>query len=270
MDITFIQATTLPDAWFQCVYRLLKGENVAKHVYQIEQGSYVGQKRIEFDFAVVQINHPGVEPLIPDIPAQMQIPPPVESMEYVHNYCAKYLLDDSRLPNETYRYSNWLARGLERVKEHLRQGRNTNQTAINIGSWLPLEKPSLTDEKNRTYQALCLDTDAFIDPGTEEHDPACMRLVDFRVDQSDTLHLFVYFRSWDLWSGFPANLAGLQLMKFLLAEELELQDGKIIAASKGLHIYDHAYQVAAARVGMDPAVDLAGFIEFVDQTRKKG
>ncbi len=72
MKIEFIEARDLPDAWFQCVYRILD----SGHVYKIDKGSFEGQQRREFDFVVVQVHYPGTRPLIPDIPPGLGIPPP--------------------------------------------------------------------------------------------------------------------------------------------------------------------------------------------------
>ena len=259
MKISTFSATTLPDLWFQLVYALLKDDSVGKSVYAIDSGSYVGQKRIEFDYAVMQVLHPGAEPLIPDVPAHLGIPGPVESIDYVHNYAARYLFSDRREANETYTYGSWLARGLDRVREQLRRGRGTNQATVSIGGWLPVATAG--------GRAEWIDTDDYVDPATGERDPACLRVVDFRLDGENRLHLIVYFRSWDLWGGLPANLAGLQLVKATLADECGAQDGTIIASSKGLHLYDHAFQVAARRVGMEPTVDLEGFTRFVEGRR---
>ena len=66
MQLEFVEARDLPDAWFQCVYRLLeKGRE-----YSIDRGSYEGQKRLEFDYVTVHIKYPGVKPLLPDIPQE--------------------------------------------------------------------------------------------------------------------------------------------------------------------------------------------------------
>jgi hypothetical protein len=40
-------------------------------------------------------------------------------------------------------------------------------------------------------------------------DPPCLRSIDTRI-QDDVLNFVVYFRSWDLWNGFPANLAAIR------------------------------------------------------------
>jgi len=82
------------------------------------------------------------------------------------------------------------------------------------------------------------------DCGTK--DPPCLRLIDCRI-RYDKLHFFVYFRSWDLWNGFPPNLAAIQLLKEYMAAEIGVDDGEIVATSKGLHLYDHAWDLAAMR-----------------------
>lgn len=58
-----------------------------------------------------------------------------------------------------------------------------------------------------------------------------------------TLYFFPYFRSWDLWGGFPANLGGIELMKQYIASEIGVENGEIIASSKGLHIYSYCFEL---------------------------
>ena len=74
-------------------------------------------------------------------------------------------------------------------------------------------------------------------------DPPCLRQIDTRI-QDGKLHFYPYFRSWDLWGGFPANLGGIQLLKEYCADEIGVEDGEIIASSKGLHIYDYSFDLA--------------------------
>jgi len=273
-------ATTLPDAWFQLVYALVKGD-APRNIYTIDKGSYVGQRRLEFPYVTVQIDLPGTRPLIPEIPPLLNIPAPVESMEYVNDYFTRYLMGTELEKGETYIYGTWLAPGVERVIEQLAGAPGNNQAAISIGGWAPGEhnqvireaamgvvrrlmpKHQRDLEKLAGITATCTDTDNFIDPGTGQRDPACLRVVDFRLDQDNFLHMVVYFRSWDLWGGFPANLAGLQLVKEYVGQAIGAHDGAIIASSKGLHIYDHAIDVAAQRLGMagvGSMDDLVGWI----------
>lgn len=261
MEALFFRGTTLPDIWFQLVYALLKGD-VPRNVYEIDRGSYVGQQRLEFPYVTVQIDNPGAEPLIPFMPEGSNLPPPVEDMDYVNSYFTSYLMDTRLMDNETYIYGTWLAPGVERVIKQLKDSPGNNQAAVSIGGWAPtpLDKDkrlaesvlgiSIPTVKGDKSLSLCVDTDDFIDPGTGQRDPACLRLLDFRYDQHNTLHMVVYFRSWDLWGGFPANLAGLQLVKEYVADAIGAADGKIIASSKGLHLYDHCIDIAAQRLNM--------------------
>jgi len=261
---TVITATSIPDAWFQLVYAITRGD-VSRSVYPIDKGSYVGQKRLEFDYALVTIRTPGVRPLIPDIPAGLTIPPPVEDMDYVENYFAQYLMNPVLEKNETYKYATWLAPGVERVIEQLKGAPGNNQAAISVGAWAPASTTKMDPNVwgNGGNWGVFVDTDNFIDPGTGERDPACLRVVDFRLDQQNKLHMVVYFRSWDLWGGFPANLAGLQLLKEYVGQQIEAEDGRIIASSKGLHLYDHAIDVAAQRTGMQNVDSMDSFLNAV-------
>lgn len=59
----FIKATTLSDAWFQTIYRCVE----QGREFTIDQGSFEGQKRLEFDFVTIQINQPWVTPLLPKV-----------------------------------------------------------------------------------------------------------------------------------------------------------------------------------------------------------
>ncbi len=247
MEAILIKANTLPDAWFQLVFNLIRGDHseFPRTVYKIDKGSYVGQKRLEFQFVTVQIDNPGVRSLIPEFPPAVSVPPPVEGMEYVERYFVDYLMSTKLAANETYIYGTWLVPGVERVIKQLRDSPGNNQAAISIGGVV---------EKETDYERcgwLCIDTDNYIDPGTGQRDPACLRLVDFRLDQDNRLHMVVYFRSWDLWGGFPANLAGLQLVKEYVGQAIGAEDGRIIAQSKGLHLYDHAVKIAAERIGVN-------------------
>ena len=77
-------------------------------------------------------------------------------------------------------------------------------------------------------------------------DPPCLRSIDTRI-QNNTLHFFVYFRSWDLWNGFPANLAAIQNLKEYMAGEIGVSDGEMVVESKGLHLYGYAEDLAKLR-----------------------
>jgi thymidylate synthase len=213
LNITSIQARDIPDAWFQCVYEIIdKG-----HRYQIDRGSFAGQERLEFDYITVQIKHPGTRPLIPDIPEALCIPNPVAE-GYIESYLP-YLMTAEKQPNEDYTYGEYLEPQIAEVIRMYRQdGHGTNQAYMTVG-----------DPK-----ALLL------------NDPPCLRGIDTRI-RYGKLHFMVYFRSWDLWNGFPANLGAIQMLKEYMAQEIGVEDGEIIAASKGLHLYDYIWELARLR-----------------------
>ena len=215
LSFEYIQARDLPDAWFQCIYNILeKG-----HEYIIERGSFKGQRRLEYDFIVIHIKFPSTRPLIPDIPPGVGVPPPTD-MEYVEGYLEK-LITSNKSELESYTYGEDLEKQISEVIRMYRQdGFNTNQAYMAVGNAASL----------------------FLD------DPQCLRGIDTRV-RYGKLHFMPYFRSWDLWAGFPSNLAAIQLVKEYMAKEIGVEDGEIIAASKGLHIYDYCWDIAKARVG---------------------
>ena len=213
MKLEFIEARDLPDAWYQCIYRLLE----TGRSYTIDRGSYAGQKRLEFDYATIHIKHPDARPLLPDIPPSLGIPNPVAE-GYLEEYLP-YLMTSAKQPGEDYTYGQFLEKQIEEVIRMFKEdGHETNQAYMTVG-----DKKSI-----------------FL------HDPPCLRGVDSRI-QEGRLHFIVYFRSWDLWNGFPANLGAIQLLKEYMASCIGVEDGEIIAASKGLHLYDYVWELAKLR-----------------------
>ena len=109
MNLEFVSARDLPDAWFQCVRRIL---DVGRE-YVIDRGSYEGQKRLEFDYITVQIKYPGARPLLPDIPPHLGIPNPVKE-GYLEEYLP-YLMTSVKQPGEQYTYGERLEHQIEKV-----------------------------------------------------------------------------------------------------------------------------------------------------------
>ncbi len=215
MNISVIDARDLSEAWFLCLGRTL----TEGYEYKIERGSYAGQRRKELDFVVVQVRHPGSRPLIPDVP--QGVPPPT-SMEYIESYLP-YLMTAHKAEGEQYTYGQYLEKQIaEVIRMYQQDGYNTNQAFMSVGDSQSIDLP----------------------------DPPCLRMIDTRI-RDDKLHFMVYFRSWDLWAGFPSNLAAIQLLKEYMASEIGVGDGEIIAMSKGMHLYEYAGDLARAttRIG---------------------
>ena len=217
MQPVFIEARDIPDAWFQCVYNIFdKGR-----IYTIQQGSFAGNRRLEYEHITVRIIHPGARPLIPDMPSSINIPPPTD-MEYVESYLEK-LITSFKADHEEYTYGEYLEPQIPKIVRLYKEcGHNTNQGYMTVG-----------DRE-------CLDL----------ADPPCLRGIDTRI-LDGKLHFILYFRSWDLWAGFPSNLAALQLLKEDMAAQIGVGDGEIIAASKGMHLYDYVWDIAKLRTGCE-------------------
>ncbi|MDD5018982.1 MAG: thymidylate synthase [Candidatus Omnitrophica bacterium] len=231
----YIDAFDLDDAWFQTLSAILdKGR-----VYTITRGSYKGAKRLEFDYVVVRARKPSHQ-IIPIIPEGLNIPAPTD-MEYIQGYLS-YLLTGAKTATEDYTYGERLVDPKVRLSE-VREGRSLVQE-------VPLCVNQI-DEVIRMYREEGFGTNqAVMEIGMPSdiklQDPPCLRLIDTKI-RDNKLHFFLYFRSWDLWGGFPSNLGGLQLVKQYMAEMIGVEDGEIVAASKGLHLYDYSWEVAKIR-----------------------
>ncbi len=227
----FLQAKTISDAWFQLIYNIFDNSYTQK----IQKGSFEKEQyRLQYPGLAVFIEHPDQD-MIPMIPPAMGIPVPT-TMEYIEDYFANYLMDPQLSENETYRYSSRIhhpmpkgGTQLERAIEMLKETPLTNQAAVEIGS------PEDFD--------VCIGNDGNLDP-------PCLRLLDFKaIPEKDNLVLTVscYFRSWDLWAGFPTNLGGIELLKKYVAEEAGLKSGPMYAYSAGGHIYGYQEELARLR-----------------------
>lgn len=235
MNPIFIGATTLPDSWFQVIWNLID----RGRIFTIDRGSYAGQKRMEFDYVTIHIKKPGVLPLLPDIPVHLGIPNPVAD-DYIDQYLP-YLMTNHKEPDEDYTYG-------ERIAGHLYSNLLSGEEGKaywSAGYIDQIEEICRTYRKhghrnNQMVLQVARPQDFLLE------DPPCLRHIDTRI-QDGVLHFFPYFRSWDAWNGYPANLAAIQILKEYMAAEIGVEDGEIIAASKGLHIYDYAFDIAKMR-----------------------
>lgn len=230
LNIVHVDAVDLPDSWFQLVSKVL----TIGREFVIDRGSFADEKRLEFDYVTARIAQPWLRdtdgwPLIPVMPEGSTIPAPV-SKEYLVDY-APYIMTANRHENEQYTYGqrlwamkhedviiNQVERVINTYKEH---GHRNNQMVLQVGH------PS----------------DLLLS------DPSCLRHIDTRI-QDNKLHFFIYFRSWDLWGGYPANLALLSVLQEYMASEIGVDPGEFVVSSKGLHLYKYVEELAKMRCGV--------------------
>ncbi|MBL7132136.1 MAG: thymidylate synthase [Candidatus Omnitrophica bacterium] len=239
----FIDAFDLDDAWFQCLSSILDNGVV----YEITRGSYQGQRRLEFDFVCVFVKKPGHQ-IIPIIPEGMNIPVPTD-MDYIQGYLS-YLLTGTKTETEDYTYGERLVDAKIRIKESDNGKEMIKEIPLKVNQVEEVIKMYKTQGygTNQATMEIGMPSDIYLT------DPPCLRLIDTRI-RNNKLHFFLYFRSWDLWGGFPSNLGGLQLVKQYMADEIGVEDGEIIALSKGLHLYEYSWELAKIRTKKDIKID---------------
>lgn len=209
----YYEATDLSDAWTVLIYNIFDEQYARKYI--IEKGSYEGHIRLEYFWAIVRIKYPHTRPflIVPD-----SVEPPTNDQQ-IEEYFTNYLMDDSLEKNELYRYSTSIKPQLDKIIEMLGNSPDTNQACMSIGSPASINL----------------------------NDPECLRLLDWRVI-NNTLYVYVYFRSNDLYSAWVTNIAGIQLLKEFICEMTGLKDGEILYSSKGLHLYEHAVDSSLMRL----------------------
>lgn len=259
MKIHQVKARDLPDLWFQAVHDILdEGRR-----FIIDRGSYAGQTRLEYDYFCGHVSFPGTTPLIPDIPPSCGIPNPVEEayifggQGYNRSYI-EYLMTGEKEPGESYTYGErltrapisgdklmwWNENNQDIIDQRIIDGKilfeEKGTLYLNQIEWIIDTYKRFGHRNNQMVLQVAHPSDVTL------IDPPCLRSIDTRI-QDETLHFIVYFRSWDLWGGMPANLAGIQNLKEYMAAEIGINDGEMIVESKGLHLYGYAEELAKLR-----------------------
>jgi len=259
LNPVFIEARDLPDLWFQAIYNILdRGRRST-----IDRGSYAGQTRLEYDYFAGRVRFPGTRPLLPEIPPTIDIPAPVEEAYifggegYDRSYI-EYIMSATRAPGESYTYGT-RATMAELVGEKLTWLKELKEDIVDLHS---IDNKCLVEEKGKLYLnqiEWVIDTykkyghnnnQMIIQIGEPTDlillDPPCLRQIGCKI-LDNKLNFFINFRSWDLFGGLPANLAGIQILKEYMASEIGVEDGEMIVESKGLHLYGYAETLAKLR-----------------------
>jgi thymidylate synthase len=225
----------------------------------IDRGSYAGQQRLEFDYITINIAHPAERPLLPTLPVPYNIPDPVDEEYLVDKYIVK-LMSDVKGPNESYTYGSRLVAGRiaeDIVMDHLNHGGESRIVVNEVAAWdPPMFKRNVFDTplinqielvvwtyKNKGHRNNQMVLQVARPDDLYLQDPPCLRHIDTRV-QDGELHFIVYFRSWDLWGGFPANLGAILMLQEYMAQGIGVEVGSMVVSSKGLHLYDYVWELA--------------------------
>jgi len=227
----FLHAKTISDAWFQLVY------NIFDHGYRqpIQSGSFEKEEvRLQYPSIAVFIEHPDMD-MVPVMPPGLGIPPPT-TMAYIEDYFVNYLMDPALAENETYRYSS-------RIHHPMPKGGTQLERVIGLLAKTPMTNQGIVEIGDPEDHDLCIGKDGKLDP-------PCLRLLDFKVvpaGERKVLTVSCYFRSWDIWAALPTNLGGIELLKRLVASEIDVESGPLYAYSAGAHIYGFQEELARMR-----------------------
>lgn len=248
-----LNTKTISDAWFQLIYNILPEEGLSYN-QKIQRGSFENdQYRYQYPGVAIYIEQPWKD-MYPIIPEGLGIPSP-SNKETVDTYFANYLMDPILSENEVYRYSSRIH---EKIGE---QGISQLDAVIKMLKETPLTNQAIIEIGSAQDYTRCIGKDNKVDP-------PCLRLIDFKViptlvtktnqhlfdretnigDVINKLTVSVYFRSWDLWAGFPVNLGGIELLKQYVSLECGIENGSMFAYSSGLHIYQYQEQIARIRM----------------------
>jgi len=193
-----VKALSLPDAWYQ----VLKLIQIEGEEFKVERGSE--KARTKKIASLVFVERPELRPLLHERAPYTQ--------SYIYQYYLEYLAMGERKPEETYTYGERLRRPVDQVKkviERYKEAKGDRQCTMVL----------------RLPQDLDLD------------DPPCLTVIDTEI-LGGKLNFYLYFRSWDAYAGFPANMAALQLLKEEMAAEIGVEPGFSVAFSKNLHVYE--------------------------------
>ncbi len=260
MYIHKVEARDLPDLWFQAVNDIL--DHGRRFI--IDRGSYAGQTRLEYDYFIGHVKYPNTQPLLPDIPPSCGIPNPVEEAYiyggegYERSYI-EYLMTGQKESGESYTYGerltktpitgdklNWrLENKTEIIDNREIDGKilfeEDGVLYLNQIEWIIDTYKKYGERNNQMVLQVAEPSDLTL------LDPPCLRSIDTRIQDGSLNFTSVLFRSWDLWGGMPANLAGIQNLKEYMAGEIGVKDGEMIVESKGLHLYGYAEDLAKLR-----------------------
>ncbi len=234
LKTVMIHARDLDDAWHQALFALINGNG---YVCRIDKGSYENTEyRLEFDHIVINVEKPGQRPIVP-ITAEF-VPPPTD-VSWVKNIYLNKLVTDERGSGEDYTYGERNVAPAKFLEEIIKSPFELKNEFKNLNQMIKVIENFTTKGYNSNQEVIQIASPLDL----WKKDPPCLRKIFCRI-RYGKLHFITDWRSWDLWAGFPSNLAGLQLVKEFMAEEIGVEDGGMLADSQGLHLYSQYWSMA--------------------------
>jgi len=260
---SFIKGKNLDDVYFQLLSEVMK----EGRVNPIDTGSFAGAKRLEFDFVAGQIEYPTTRPLAPIFPEGV---PPVTTDDEIEKYFVNYIMDGTLTDNEHYKYATWISGGSYKIPMFSipSKAENSYEGRAKYGVWTVV--PNQVEWIIKHYKEKGYGNNhCYITVGYPESNLAydmpykneaergtspCLRGIDTKIIEDNGKHylsLHVYFRSWDLFAGFPENMGGMVMLMEYMANELEVEVGSLYFSAMKLHCYDFQLDAVKARLHIE-------------------
>lgn len=268
----FVEGTTLDDTWFKLLAEVYKHGRRNR----IDTGSYEKETdRLEFDFVAGSIRYPTSRPLSPRL-SGLTVPPPT-SDEDIEKYFATYIMNGALEGNEHYKYATWIVGGDYKLPTKVTMEHGDEML-------VPIELPGMVMKVpnaldwivNHYIEKGYANNHCYIQVGYPESNMAydipydteldrqtspCLRGIDTKIVEEDGLNYLlmnVYFRSWDLWGGWPENMGGMTRLMETICEMISylnpdnpVRPGALSFASKGLHCYWFQLDAVACRLNIE-------------------
>lgn len=118
---------------------------------------------------------------------------------------------------------------------------------------IPISTNNLEYWSGLVYNYEVEDDNSYFANGIPIHN--CLRGIDTKIVEEDDIKYLlmnVYFRSWDLWGGWPENMGGMVRLMETICEMLgDVEPGALSFASKGLHCYWFQLDAVACRLNIE-------------------
>lgn len=211
-----IEARTLPEIWYMACRRILEeGEDFN---ISTELSSEKFDSKTKKLAVTLIITNPDEEPIIDERCGA--------NLRNVYNYM-EYLALAKKTNLEDYTYGDRLRKGY-------------------IGTGIYVDQIDYVIQRFKRYShdrqcTMVIRLPDDILPAVKH--PPCLTMIDCEIDSENKLWFYGYFRSWDAFAGLPVNLAGLELLKQYMAQEIGCENGGQIWGCKNLHLYERYWKI---------------------------
>jgi thymidylate synthase len=252
----FLIAKTIDEMYFFLLLNLYK-HGRKNH---IDNGSFAGSNRLEFDYVAGTIEYPTTRPLAPVFPDGVS---PVTTDDDIEKYFINYIMDSTLENNDHYKYATWITGGkyhLPKVSGKQLKGTDGQNLYYDEIYDLTVNVPNQVQWCIDHYKKKGLGNNhCYIQVGypessfaydipysneTDRQTSPCLRGIDTHIKNS-RLHFAVTFRSWDLYAAFPTNMGGITMLLEYIANELGVKTGTLSFSCLKLHSYD--FQIEALK-----------------------